>query len=180
MLTDADVAQALRTARRGTDAAGLSGATCEHCKLLLDDAEARDKKDKNANGKIEAENGCFLETQKKFSKKSSANAGIHSMLSSKTHSFRETSESDTFTVRLCTFSKVNAKNPSETRVLAKQKKIYKKCVLSIAPGGATAAATATALLLLHCCYLLNAERAGSAHCGRFAPSEHQNWVEANG
>ena len=32
-------AQALRTARRGT-AAGLSGATCEHYKLLLDDAEA--------------------------------------------------------------------------------------------------------------------------------------------
>ena len=39
MLTDAAVAQALRTARRGT-AAGLSGATCEHYKLLLDDAEA--------------------------------------------------------------------------------------------------------------------------------------------
>ena len=39
VLTDAAVAQALRTARRGT-AAGLSGATCEHYKLLLDDAEA--------------------------------------------------------------------------------------------------------------------------------------------
>ena len=38
-LNDAAVAQALRTARRGT-AAGLSGATCEHYKLLLDDAEA--------------------------------------------------------------------------------------------------------------------------------------------
>ena len=34
MLTDAAVAQALRTARRGT-AAGLSGATCQHYKLLL-------------------------------------------------------------------------------------------------------------------------------------------------
>ena len=39
VLNDAAVAQALRTARRGT-AAGLSGATCEHYKLLLDDAEA--------------------------------------------------------------------------------------------------------------------------------------------
>ena len=39
VLTDDAVAQALRTARRGT-AAGLSGATCEHYKLLLDDAEA--------------------------------------------------------------------------------------------------------------------------------------------
>ena len=39
VLTDAAVAQALRTARHGT-AAGLSGATCEHYKLLLDDAEA--------------------------------------------------------------------------------------------------------------------------------------------
>ena len=35
---DAAVAQALRTDRRGT-AAGLSGATCEHYTLLLDDAE---------------------------------------------------------------------------------------------------------------------------------------------
>ena len=39
VLNDAAVAQALRTARRGT-AAGLSGATCEQYKLLLDDAEA--------------------------------------------------------------------------------------------------------------------------------------------
>ncbi|CAE7592472.1 unnamed protein product [Symbiodinium sp. CCMP2592] len=40
VLTDAAVAQALRTARRGTTA-GLSGATtCEHYKLLLRDAEA--------------------------------------------------------------------------------------------------------------------------------------------
>eukprot|EP00439_Symbiodinium_sp_Y106_P010376 s2888_g1.t1 len=39
VLTDAAVAQALRTARRGT-AAGLSGATCDHYKLLLEDAEA--------------------------------------------------------------------------------------------------------------------------------------------
>ena len=39
VLTDAAVAQALRTARRGT-AARLSGATCEHYKILLDDAVA--------------------------------------------------------------------------------------------------------------------------------------------
>ena len=38
-LTDAAVGQALRSSRRGT-AAGLSGATCEHYKVLLDDAEA--------------------------------------------------------------------------------------------------------------------------------------------
>ena len=38
-LTDAAVGQALRSSRRGT-AASLSGATCEHYKVLLDDAEA--------------------------------------------------------------------------------------------------------------------------------------------
>ena len=39
MLNDAAVAQARRIAKCGT-AAGLSGTTCEHYKLLLDDAEA--------------------------------------------------------------------------------------------------------------------------------------------
>ncbi|CAE7916323.1 unnamed protein product [Symbiodinium sp. KB8] len=38
-LTDAAIGQALRSSRRGT-AAGLSVATCEHHKLLLNDAEA--------------------------------------------------------------------------------------------------------------------------------------------
>ena len=39
VLTDAAVAQALRTARRGL-VAGLSGAACEHYKILPDDAKA--------------------------------------------------------------------------------------------------------------------------------------------
>ena len=47
------------------------------------------KKDKNAIGKIEAENQCFFEdaNKPKFLKESSANAGIYSIFWSKTRVF---------------------------------------------------------------------------------------------